>query len=284
MMDAEYTMKRNIYAFLPARDEEENLPACLESLLNQNVKPSKIVVVNDASIDHTAEIATSYGVDIINLTWRHESYSSPEKGWLVATIWNHAFPAPTGTEYILQMGADAILPQNYVERLIELMEDDPKLVIASGSIRNEPSVRSHPRGVGRLYKAWFWNEYIQKFPLGYCAESYPLFKALSLGLHIRSFQDLMMETKRPTILYKAKYGYAMRELGYFPPYALAKCFLSFLLSPKDGIMMFKTYLTSPFKPKYRAITRFIRRYQINKLWHLKETFKVWIARMETIEV
>jgi len=43
----------NVYVFLPARDEEKHLPATLNSIANQTLKPSKIVLINDASIDRT---------------------------------------------------------------------------------------------------------------------------------------------------------------------------------------------------------------------------------------
>jgi len=271
----------NVYAFMPARDEAHNLPACLNSLLNQTLKPFKITLINDASIDRTAEIAEAYGVQVINLTRRHESYSSPETGWMLATIWNHAFPPPAKTDYIFQTAPDAILPLDYIERLLALMERDFKLVVASGMIKGEKTLKSDVRGVGRLYKAWFWNKYIKKFPLIYLAESYPLYKALSLGLHIESFPELVIQPQRPTHLYKAKYGYGMRELGYFPPYALAKCFLSLLFSPKNGIMMFKTYLTSPFRPQpeYKTIHRCVRYHQMERMLHLKESLKIWLNRI-----
>lgn len=269
----------NVFTFLPARDEEKNLPATLTSLVNQTLKPSKILVINDASIDCTSEVAETYGVNVINLTDRHPSYSSPERGWMLALVWNHAFPPPENTDYILQMGADVILPSDYIERMVELMQQNSRLVIASGMIEGEKTLKSHVRGAGRLYKAWFWNRYIQQFPLMYCAESYPLFKALSLGLEVQSFPSVLMTTQRPTNFYKAKYGYAMRELGYFPPFALARCFLSFLMSRKTGVLMFKTYLTSPFKTQDKTIQDYLRLHQIHRILHVKESLKIWTSRI-----
>lgn len=273
----------NVYVFLPARDEEKNLPACLDALVNQTLKPFKILVINDASIDRTREIADSYGIDVVNLTERHESYSSPERGWMLAFVWNHAFPVPPTTDYIMQTGADIILPLNYVEKLVGLMEQNKKLVIASGTIKNEHS--SSVRGVGRLYKAWFWNKYIVNFPLIYTTESYPLYKALSLGLHVQSFPELVMQSQRPTTLYEAKYGYGMRELGYFSLYALARCLLASLFSRKRGVMMLKTYLLAPFRLKDKAVSNYIRLHQARTILYeaqtnlyMKRWLKLWILR------
>jgi len=270
----------NVYAFMPARNEEDNLPECLDSLLKQTLKPSKILVINDASIDKTKDIAESYGCDVINLTEQHESYTlSVEDTWRFATIWNHAFPMPRNTDYLMQTGPDVILPRNYIERLVKLMEQDNRLVIASGMIEGEPTLKTHVRGAGRLYKAWFWNKYVKMFPLTHGCESYPLYKALALGFKVQNFPQIIMKAQRPTQLHKGKYGYAMRELGYFPPFALAKCFLSTLFSPKNGIMMFKTYLTSPFKPKDKDIQTYLRLHQIHRILHVKESLAIWLSRI-----
>jgi len=183
----------------------------------------------------------------------------------------------------MQTGSDVILPLNYVEKLVGLMEQNNKLVVASGMIKNEPS-RS-VRGVGRLYKAWFWNKYIKKFPLIYTTESYPLYKALSLGLHIQCFPELLMVSQRSTNLYEDKYGYAMREVGSLPIYALARCLLASLFSPKKGVIMLKTYLNSPFRLKDKNVNNYIRLYQARTILfqartilHIKRRLNRWLLR------
>jgi len=47
---------------IPARNEEANLPACLESLTAQSGVRFEIIVVDDASTDRTHEIADSFGL------------------------------------------------------------------------------------------------------------------------------------------------------------------------------------------------------------------------------
>jgi GT2 family glycosyltransferase len=48
---------------VPARNEEANLAACLESLVAQNGIPFEIIVVDDDSTDRTAEIAHSFATE-----------------------------------------------------------------------------------------------------------------------------------------------------------------------------------------------------------------------------
>lgn len=49
-----------VSVIIPARNEEDNLASCLESLIAQTGVSSEIIVVNDHSTDRTAEIATSF--------------------------------------------------------------------------------------------------------------------------------------------------------------------------------------------------------------------------------
>lgn len=265
---------KKVYCFMPARNEEKTLPRCLESLKNQTLKIHKICIINDGSTDETKEIAKYYGCEVIDLPFHPESYTShAETIWKIAEVLNYAFPPPPDCDYILQHSPDTILPPNYIEFLVNKMEKNPKLVIASGSVKGEKTLKSHVRGVGRLYKSWFWNRYIKKFPLGlFSYESYPLFKARSLGLEVRSFPDLMMITQRPTKaqLYLENQGYAMRELGYFPPYAIAHCLRVFLRNQKIGIKMLLSYLR-PFSKRTveKDVKNWIKLYQIHRILRLK---------------
>lgn len=59
---------------IPARDEEANLPALLESLAAQRLRPLEIIVVDDCSTDRTAAIAEQHGAMVI----RPEP---PPRGW-----------------------------------------------------------------------------------------------------------------------------------------------------------------------------------------------------------
>ena len=45
-----------IYIVIPAHNEEDYITKTLESLVNQQLKPAQVVVVNDNSTDRTAEI------------------------------------------------------------------------------------------------------------------------------------------------------------------------------------------------------------------------------------
>jgi len=260
------------------RDEEKFLPYVLSSLRRQTLPLDEIIFVDDASADDSAEIAEGYGANVIRLTKQHPSYAGlPE----LAKIWNQALRHVDTShyEYMIQCGADVLLPPSYIEELVKRMENDPRLVVASGVVHGEPTYRTHARGAGRLIKTWFWHRYIRKYPIAYCWESYPLFKALSLGYRVESFPDLEMHALRKTREYKSAYGYAMRELGYLPYYAFARCILAMAKNTKTGVKMLYAYLTSPFRSFDQQVTDYIRSYQINMIRKLVRNPKTLVRKL-----
>ena len=58
-----------------AYNEEELLPGCLHSLLQQSLKPHEIIVINNASTDRTAAVASMPGVRVVD---------EPRKGLVIA--------------------------------------------------------------------------------------------------------------------------------------------------------------------------------------------------------
>ena len=259
---------------MPARNEEDNLRKAIPNLLDQTVRPKRIFIINDGSTDKTEEILNHFcftrkgKVDFISLPYHKESYvRNSLLNYKMATVLNHAFEFKDlkKYDYLMQHSSDMLLPENYIERIIGIMENRPKLVVASGVVEGEDTLKSHVRGVGRLYKSSFWLKYIKRFPENYTYESYPLYKARSLGLEVESFKKVVIEAKRKTRTYKAQYGYAMRELGYFPPFAVARSLLGAFQTHKIELLI--SYLFSPYREvKDKDIQKWLRNRQIRRLF------------------
>ncbi len=223
---------------------------------------SEIILVDDASKDQTREIAESHGATVIRLTKQHPSYvGRPE----LATVCNHAFRYITSHrlpyDYLMGNGADTLLPGNYVEEMTRRMDKNDRLVISGGTIRGEQQSSDHVRGAGRFHKAQFWKNHVKEYPLRYIWESYPLYKARSLGYAVYNFPDLIMISQRQTTLYKKEYGFAMRELGYIPVYALARSIKAMLKDPRIGSGMLKSYFFGDLDIADSDIAEFIRSLQ-----------------------
>jgi len=278
--------KPSIFGFLPARNEGALLLDTINSLLNQTLKPAKLLIINDGSTDetfnnlHKLHEQTSGFVDAIHLAYHKESYvSTPALNWKMATVLNWAFnPAnfPWRYDYFLHTGADTVFERDYLEKLVNIMEARPKLVVASGMVQGEETLKTHVRGVGRLYKAWFWHHFIGRFPLNYTYESYPLYKARSLGLEVESFPSLVMKTHRATAPYQVDYGLAMRELGYFPPYAIARCLMSI---PTLKLKLLMMYLQAPRQAYDEDVKRFLHHHQCKLIINFWKYLGVWRKRI-----
>ena len=109
---------------IPAYNEENYIGNCLHTLLIR-VKESKadveIIVVNNASTDQTKEIVSRYsGVILIN---------EPQKG--LSRARQSGYEASTG-DLIANVDADTVLPQGWIETVLESFEKTPKLVGLSG--------------------------------------------------------------------------------------------------------------------------------------------------------
>jgi glycosyltransferase involved in cell wall biosynthesis len=109
---------------VPAYNEEAYLPACLESILAQTRELGdavEIIVVNNASIDRTREVALGYkGVRVVD---------EPRKGLTFAR--QAGFAASSG-ELIANVDSDSRLTPGWVRTVLKEFTAEPKLVSLSG--------------------------------------------------------------------------------------------------------------------------------------------------------
>ncbi|RLF16210.1 MAG: hypothetical protein DRN06_05360 [Thermoprotei archaeon] len=237
---------------IPARNEEKNLPVVIRALHKQTWSPDLIIVVNDGSVDRTGEIAARLGCKVINLPYHEESYAGKPE---CANVMNVGLrEVPEDFDFVMILGADHVLPPTYIEELVKrvIAED---VAIASGYIEGEEITRSQPRGSGRVYRLDFLRS-IGFLPSNWGYESYVVYKAMSMGLKVRCYEDIPSRTLRrtrrgwPRSYY---WGRAMRALGYHWLYAVWRSLRN--LSPS----MLLGYLT-PTK-KYEDIASFVCRKQ-----------------------
>lgn len=235
-------MPRVVIAVVKARNERENISETILSLKRQTLPLEQIVVINDGSTDGTGELARKLGCVVIDLPYHAESYvGKPELAERLNVGLKLA--AKKDPDYILIVDADHPLPKDYVKRLVKRMEDNAKLVVASGSIKGEPYVATHPRGSGRLVRTSFWRKVSDvQYPVCWGWESWLCLKAMQLGYKAVCFRDIETETKRSTKMGKTGYGKAMYALGYDWKYALGRCALTFLKSPRAGLTMFWEFI------------------------------------------
>ncbi len=113
---------------IPARNEEENLPQLLNSLMNQTYPLIEIIVFNDLSDDKTEEIVNSYAekdsrIKLINST------GLPD-GWLGKNFACHQLGLAAKGKFLLFVDADVQLEPKVIERFLTYGQQE-KLALVS---------------------------------------------------------------------------------------------------------------------------------------------------------
>ena len=140
-----------VTVIVPAHNEEEGLPATLESLARQTVLPERVLVVDDASTDRTGEVAASHGVTVLR---------PPHNLGSKAKAQNFALPHCT-TDLVLAVDADTVLAPDYIETVLPAF-DDPGVTVAAGAVRTRHTRTIWERGRSTEYLFGFhWHRPIQ---------------------------------------------------------------------------------------------------------------------------
>lgn len=110
---------------IPAYNEEKRIPACLESVFkeikkNKNIS-SEVIVVNNASNDHTKKMAKGYSGTIVIDEPRKGANRARQAGFLKAK-----------GDLIANIDADTILPSGWLKKVIREFSENPKLICLSG--------------------------------------------------------------------------------------------------------------------------------------------------------
>lgn len=106
---------------IPAYNEEETLPKCIEAIRElQGDFKYEVIVVNNNSQDKTSEVARNLGLIVIDekrqgVSWARKTGTDNAKG-----------------EYILHIDADTRLPKNYLQEVFERFEKNSNLACVGG--------------------------------------------------------------------------------------------------------------------------------------------------------
>lgn len=239
----------NYDVLIPARNEENNIKKTLESINNQTIKPNSIIVVNDNSVDNTEKIATSTGAKVVNFPYQHKNWVINGKLGIVFSFGMNFFNK--NNSHFVILGADHVLPENYVEEIIKNMKTD-NVDLASGIIENE--ITNSPRGSGRIFTKRAMDCIEWKYQPNWGFETYALFKIQSENMKT-SVYPILTKTQRPTgTNYNSKkfyhMGFSYKALGYTSFYGIGR---SLTITKKFGMyngLMFSLGFFSNHKIRY----------------------------------
>ena len=269
-----------------ARNEERYISNTIQSILDQELKPYRIIVINDGSTDDTSQVVTSNfpDVELINLPVRNESHLAQKELPQSINKGLVRLHEDDQCEYIWLVGGDTIFPSHYAKEIIQRMRHD-SVVIASGTIENEYS--TVPRGSGRIVDVSFWKLLGIVYPENYGWEGYLLSKAGCMERKVSIYNDITFCSPRPTgtNLDPSKYRYqglALKALGYTLPYAIARSiFIMKKKNPRCGLTMLRGYFSNYDDLYEKELRDYVRRTQLKYMFQfkfLKQFFKIIQSR------
>ncbi|MEO8234685.1 MAG: glycosyltransferase family A protein [Flavobacterium sp.] len=151
------------YIIIPAHNEESFLSLTLQSIIEQTILPTKIVVVNDNSTDKTRDIALAFAennqtITLVNKT--SEAIHLP--GSKVIQAFNKGLETlDDDYDFIVKADADLIFPKNYFETIINHFKSDDTIGMVGGFayierngdwILENLTDKDHIRGAFKAYR------------------------------------------------------------------------------------------------------------------------------------
>lgn len=276
----------NYYIVIPAHNEEAFIALTLQSLVEQTLLPSKIVVVDDNSTDKTSKIVNEFAskFQFISLVQKtSEAIHLP--GSKVIQAFHKGFETlDENYDVIVKLDADLILPNNYFETIMETFKSDPKIGMAGGFayieknndwILENLTDKDHIRGAFKAYrKECFLQIGNLKPAMGWDTVDELLCKFY--GWKVVTNQSLKVKHLKPTganynKTARYKQGEAFYTLGYgFLITSIASAKLAML---KKKPLLFFDYIQGFLKAKSAKkpllVTteqaKFIRSYRLKKM-------------------
>ena len=237
-------MTPNLVIIIPAHNEEEFLPQCLDSFVRQRRQPDLLLLVDDGSTDGTAAIASQFAREHPWIRVLHKpSEGGHQPGAKVVRSFQYGLEHfkksleyhKESFDFIGKFDADIVLPEDYFEEVLAAFSQDEKLGICSGLLYvhtgdnwvYEPIAdRKHVRGPVKCYSAACFEA------IGGLRESIGWDTADTLlaryhGFQVQTLPHLKVQHLRPTAqaygkenahkqgeaLYKLRYGWLLGTLA-----------------------------------------------------------------------
>ena len=104
------------YIVIPAHNEADFIGTTLQSLINQTILPTKVVVVDDHSSDETAAIVTALSKTHpwISLVSNTSSDAHLPGGKIITAFYKGYETLDAEYDVICKFDADVIFPENYI--------------------------------------------------------------------------------------------------------------------------------------------------------------------------
>lgn len=120
---------------IPVHNEEKFIRKTLQSVVGQTVLPYEVMIVNDNSTDGTSRIIQEFAENYPFIKAIHSGSESTahEPGTkIVNAFYKGLEKIEPQWDVIVKLDADAVLPENYFEKIIQTFRSNPDIGIAGG--------------------------------------------------------------------------------------------------------------------------------------------------------
>ncbi len=147
----ERQIKMKVSIVLPVYNGERYLKKALHSIIRQTFTDFELIIVNDASTDHSLEIAEKYAAK----DPRIKVYTNEKNSKLPQSL-NNGFARASG-ELFTWTSDDNILHPNFLKRMVETLDEHPDVDLVYGMQQyidenGKPyAVRDYPKDLDDIY-------------------------------------------------------------------------------------------------------------------------------------
>ena len=122
------------YIIIPTYNEEKFIALTLQSIVEQTVLPSKVVVVNDGSTDKTEEIIQSFcdKYSFISLVTKTSEAIHLPGSKVIQAFQKGLETLDDNYDIMVKIDADLIFPSNYFETIIKHFQSDERIGMVGG--------------------------------------------------------------------------------------------------------------------------------------------------------
>ena len=245
-----------VCVIIPVFNEQDFIKKSVESLIDQTIKPTEVIYVNDNSTDNSKNIIKNL---IGKCEWirviDHKSFQEHVPGSKVIEAFNFGLKnLETQFDIICKFDGDIILPKNYIEKIIEIFNEKEKVGIAGGNlyvqkngkwIYENIAAKTHVRGPIKAYRVECFNDInALKSSIGW--DTVDVLLAQKKGWLIYTDKNLIVKHLKPTgqkyslhskilqgeSLYKMRFGFILSILSLLKSslnnYSLSRLFFGII--------------------------------------------------------
>lgn len=137
--------RSDLVAVIPAHNAARTLARCIDAIVHSTVRPSRIVLVDDASTDATVEIASASGCEVVRLV----ANSGPGKA-------RNAGAARAGRcAFICVIDSDVVVQEDAIALLLQRVESEGHAAASAVYAPGTPGLGFFG-AYKNLYSSWKW--------------------------------------------------------------------------------------------------------------------------------